>query len=154
MSLAVKKFKIVKRILSNFILSENIIELILIQYWKLLPKNKILLECIDINKINWAFLSKNTNAIDLLKKQIEYENTLSKKEYDNLRYFKKIDWDYLSNNKNAITLLENNLDKIDWDELSSNINAIHILENNLDKINWEALSQNPSIFEDEPMPIV
>lgn len=52
MSLAVKKIKIVKRILSNSILSANIIELILIQYWNLLPKKKILLDCVDYNKIN------------------------------------------------------------------------------------------------------
>ena len=37
--------------------------------------------------------------------------------------------------------------------LSCNPNAIHLLENNQDKINWYGLSSNPSIFEDEPMPI-
>ena len=35
MSLAVKKFKIVKLILNKTIFNENIIELILIKYWKL-----------------------------------------------------------------------------------------------------------------------
>jgi len=67
MSLAVKKFKIVKLILNKTIFNENIIELILIKYWKLLPKNKILLEWIDINKLNFFYLSLNINAIDLLK---------------------------------------------------------------------------------------
>ena len=85
---------------------------------------------IDINKIDWEFLSRNPNAIHLLEQNLN-----------------KIDWCWLSVNRNAIHLLERNLDKIDWGRLPFNPNAIHLLEKNLDKIDWDRLSQNPSIFE-------
>ena len=80
---------------------------------------------IDINKLNWVFLSKNPNAIHLL------ENNLD-----------KINWTFLSENP----ILENNLEKICWYELSKNPNAIEILKNNIDKIIWSAISENPNIF--------
>ena len=38
--------------------------------------------------------------------------------------------------------------------LSTNPNAIDLLKNNQDKIDWYSLSSNPSIFEDESIPIV
>ena len=38
--------------------------------------------------------------------------------------------------------------------LSTNPNAIELLEENQDKIVWTWISRNPSIFEDESMPIV
>ena len=44
---------------------------------------------ININKINWNYLSKNPNAIELLKKN---QN--------------KINWSMLSKNPNAIELLK------------------------------------------------
>ena len=44
---------------------------------------------IDINKLNWNYLSYNPNAIELLKENQD-----------------KIDWDYLSFNINAIELLK------------------------------------------------
>ena len=56
-------------------------------------------------------------------------------------------------NSNAIELLKQHPNKIDWISLSSNKNAITLLENNYDKIDWKILSRNPSIFEDERMPI-
>ena len=85
MSLAVKRFNIVKMVLNKSMFDENVINIILKYYWKdLKNKRKVLLDWINIDKIHWGVLSKNINAVDLLKKQIEYENTLSKKEYDNL----------------------------------------------------------------------
>jgi len=48
--------------------------------------NKIIIE----QKINWKYLSANTNAIHLLEKNID-----------------KINWRYLSRNKNAIHLYSN-----------------------------------------------
>ena len=39
------------------------------------------------------------------------------------------------------------------DLLSENLNGIKILEKNQDKINWYRLSSNPSIFEDESIPL-
>ena len=50
---------------------------------------------IDINNIDWDYLSINPNAIGLLK--------------DNLD---KIDWYWLSQNPNAVELLKENPDKI------------------------------------------
>jgi len=52
---------------------------------------------IDINKINWDYLSHNPNAIHLLEKNLD-----------------KINWLQLSRNPNAIMLLEKNIDKIEW----------------------------------------
>ncbi len=104
------------------------------------------------NKINWEYLSSNPNAIELFKENKD-----------------KIDWDNLSDNPNAIKLLkerieyENSLtneefdqleDKLCWTSLSRNSNAIDLLKENQDKINWRSISYNPSIFEDEPIPII
>ena len=58
---------------------------------------------VGVDKINWEWLSKNPNAIQLLEKN-----------------FDKIDWETLSLNLNAIDLLERNFDKIYWNNLSSN----------------------------------
>ncbi len=84
---------------------------------------------IDINRIQWDYLSLNPNAIKLL---IENKD--------------KINWDYLSENPNAIELLKENQNKIDWFNLSRNPNAIKLLKENQDKIDWWAFSQNPNIF--------
>ena len=93
MSLAVKRFNIVKIILNKSIFDENVIQIILKYYWKdLKNKRKVLLDWIDIEWLSWDALSVNPNAMDLF-------------------------------------------------------------ENNQDKINWSWLSKNPSIFEDEPMPL-
>ena len=86
---------------------------------------------IDVNKLNWNELSRNINAIELLKSNPD-----------------KIDWELLSMNKNAIELLKENPDKINWDILSLNLNpeAIELFKENQDKINWKYLSINPLIF--------
>ena len=55
---------------------------------------------IDVDEIDWYFLSHNPNAISLLERNLD-----------------KIEWDCLSLNPNAIHLLEKNFDKIDWGEL-------------------------------------
>tara|TARA_Y100000389_G_C17466086_1_gene525677 strand:+ start:3097 stop:3294 length:198 start_codon:yes stop_codon:yes gene_type:complete len=65
MTCATKQLNIVKNILNYTIFSENIIELILIQYWDFLPKQLILLDWININNLNWSSLSSNINAIKL-----------------------------------------------------------------------------------------
>ena len=62
-----------------------------------------LLDWIDINNLNWAYLSTNPNAIPLLEKNPD-----------------KIYWDRLSTNPNAIHLLEENPNKILWTYLSKN----------------------------------
>ena len=78
-----------------------------------------LLSWIDIQLLNWTWLSRNPNAIMLLEENID-----------------KIDWYWLSLNPNAISLLEENIDKINWHCLSENPNAIGLLEQNMNKINW------------------
>jgi hypothetical protein len=55
------------------------------------------------NKIDWALLSRNPNAIEIL-----------------VANKKKINWSSLSRNPNAIDILEANQDKIDWKEISLN----------------------------------
>ena len=84
---------------------------------------------IDIDKIDWDYLSENPNAIELLKENQD-----------------KINWNHLSKNPNAIELLKENQDKIDWGTLSLNKNAIELLKENQDKIDWGNFSKNPNIF--------
>jgi len=84
----------------------------------------------NIQKVNWAYLSKNPNAIELLKANP-----------------KKIDWTYLSSNPNAIELLKENPRYINWYNLSANPNAIELLRANPKMINWHNLSGNPSAIE-------
>ena len=77
---------------------------------------------------------------------------------------KRIDWDALSQNPNAIELLEQYQNKTRWDYICLNPNAINLIKKHMEyiqsnneeyyKINWNLLSSNPSIFEDESMPII
>jgi hypothetical protein len=72
------------------------------------------------DKIVWFYLSKNINqyAINLIKKRIEYEKTLTRLKYNNLNHIDKINWFWLSFNPNVINLLKYNQDKIYWELLS------------------------------------
>ena len=114
--------------------------------WESLSQNPNAIELLKHNKneIIWHSLSTNPNAIDLLKQRIEYENNLTKTQYNNLTYLDKIDWDELSANTNAIELLTNNQDKINWIILSRNPNAIDLLANNQHEIDWAFLASNPN----------
>ena len=101
---AIKKFNIVRLLLSKSIFDDNVIHCILTYYWKLLDnKRKVLLPWITINKLYWNKLSRNPNAIDILKVNED-----------------KIDWSNLSKNPNAIKLLEANKDKIQWISIYKN----------------------------------
>ena len=111
-------------------LPKEIRSTILNKFIEILPTKYVLLDWIRINDLDWIWLSKNPNAIDLLK--------------DNI---KKIDWDALSLNPNAIELLEKYPVRIDWKFLSENPNAIDLLKINQKRINWNALSANPAIFK-------
>ena len=68
------------------IISSNIIK----PYYKLL-------DWINIDNLNYDYLSYNPKAIDLLRKNKD-----------------KINWKLLSRNPNAIEILNQNQDKIDW----------------------------------------
>ena len=65
-------------------------------YWK--KKN-------NLDKVNWEWLSQNTNAIHILEKKLD-----------------EVNWNNLSSNPNAIPILEKNLTKVDWFVLSENPN--------------------------------
>ena len=80
-----------------------------------------------VYKINWSTLSRNPNAIDMLK-----ENP------------KKIDWVWLSANPNAIELLQSKSENIHWPYLSMTPGAIELLKAKRGKIDWNYLSKNPN----------
>ena len=89
------RLKVIKIFLNKIpILNDNLINLILKEYWNLLPKKKILKNLIPLSKLDWDNLSSNKNAINLLKNNP-----------------KKINWYFLSGNINAIDLLKKKLKK-------------------------------------------
>ena len=95
------------------------------------------------NQLAWDYLSKNKNPeiIEFLRERIEYENSLSKEEYNSLG-INIIDWKYLSlnsRNKSIINLLKEYPEKIDWRNLSMNENAIELLKANPEKISWNLI---------------
>ena len=121
-----EKFNVVKIILNKSIFDENVIHMILKYYWQLLDKRKVLLDWIDIHKLEWDSVCLNPNAIDLLENNID-----------------KINWSALCCNPNGINLIETELkeDELNEDEyynfwfgLTQNPNAIEILLKNKNKI--------------------
>ena len=118
-------------------------------HWKFISSNPNAIDLLLDNKhkIHWDELCNNPSAIDLIKERIEYENSLTTKEYNDLDLEDKINWNNLSANPNAIDLLKKNYDKINWVELSANPNAIDLLKKNYDKINWVELSKNPNAID-------
>jgi hypothetical protein len=124
------------------------------------------------DKQNWYALSKNENAVEILKKEmIKKKSKIIWRELSGnpnseiLIYLKnnpsKINLNSLYNNRNPDVLNFTGLDKnkwkflhfnyeeqsnldnsIDWYELSKNKNAISILKKNPDKIKWKYLSYN------------
>ena len=121
-----------------------------------------LLDWIDINKLYWDGLSRNPNAIDLLKNNLDkvciicllvnpnvldiihlIDVTLLEKC---LNRFSKSGTNRLFRNINVIKLLKNYPDKIDWCSLSSNPDAVKILKNKYpERINWDCLTLNINI---------
>jgi len=97
----------------------------------------------DNPNILWRTLSSNTNknAIDLLRKRMNYENSLTKKRYHNLNMYHMINWDIVSKNPNAIEVIK---ERIKYQNLPVNIDRLRDI--NEGQINWKALSTNPSIF--------
>ena len=97
----------------------------------------------DNPDILWRTLSSNTNkeVIDLLRKRMNYENSLTKKRYHNLNMYHMINWDIVSKNPNAINLIK---DRIVYQNLMVNFDRLKGI--NESQINWKALSTNPSIF--------
>lgn len=105
-------------------------------------------------KIDWFYLSSNTEAIHLLEAELLNEEN-------------RVDWDELSKNPEAIHLLEAQVHlesnfvkdeiplvssfktnyKIHWPNLCTNPNAIPLLEAHLDKIHLSSLCLNANILE-------
>jgi len=58
-----------------------------------------------LNKISWHYMSKNQNAIELLRDRIKYEKSLGQEKYNSLQ--NRIDLTYSLGgcNKNAVILL-------------------------------------------------
>lgn len=88
----------------------------------------------ESNYLNWSELSKNPNAISILKK---YNN--------NINYFE------LCKNNNGLDIIKENFNKINtnvgWQALSTNLNAIELLKNNKENIYWNELSENSNAIE-------
>ena len=121
--------------------------------WANLSKNPNAIELLKENplKIDWYQLSANENAIELLEAEL-LEAKL--KKYPNNR---KINWYQLCANPKAIKLLKNELKEkpndyenyIVWEQVSRNPKAIKILKENKNKIVWSAFSENPNACEFE-----
>ena len=79
-SIANNQFNVVRHILNKSQFDEHIIYIILTYYWKTLDKPKVLLDWIDINNLDWYWLSVNPNAIHLLE---------NNKDKINWKYFSK-----------------------------------------------------------------
>jgi hypothetical protein len=76
----------------------------------------------ETNKINWNYLSSNSNLIELIKKDKNIWDT-SESEIDILKKIKRnCIWGYLSANPNAIVFLKDNQDNIYWPEFLKNPN--------------------------------
>ena len=105
----------------------------------------------NLRRINWGYLSRNSNAISILEANPE-----------------KINYSELSYNTNCFELnhlLEANLDNplvvIDWLSLSFNSDprSITLLKKYADKINWNYLSYNTNelafnILEEHPLAVI
>ena len=149
-SIACKKFKIVNLLLKRSIFNDDIIKVILTHYWNIVDsKRKVLLPWIELDKLSWFGLSRNPNAIQLLRDNIDKiywsELSLNENAISLLREnYSKIDWNNLSMNTGAIDLLRNNRHKINWYNLSMNSNAIDLLRENVDKISWLLICYNPN----------
>ena len=117
---------------------------------------------IDVNKLNWYYLSKNPRAIQLLIKNPD------KIDFSALAYnpnVNEIIHELINNNQNFcfnlnkdflklislksdnINFLNSIINQLDWSQLSLNPYAIKILNKNRDKINWSHLSLNPNAIE-------
>jgi len=120
-----------------------------------------LLDWVDINKLCWKGLSRNPNAIDLLKQNLDKINIIELLDNSNildiihlinttllekeLNYFSNSPLTHTISNINAIELLKKYQKKICWYDLSSNPYAVQILKNKYpNKIDWDFLSMNRS----------
>jgi hypothetical protein len=69
-------------------------------YWYSLSGNPEAIPILDKNrdKIVWSIFSENPKAGELLKNRVEFEDTLTKKKYDEISDYNKLNWNYLAKN--------------------------------------------------------
>ena len=117
-------------------------------------------------KLDWYQLSRNENAIKIIKEHILFEDTIPLEIYNDLHSSNKIDWGGLASNPNAMPIIIRFIERyiqyedIDdeehpyyryaqhfddiWRNLSKNPKAAkYLYENYRRKINWRAFSENP-----------
>ena len=134
-------------------LPDDVYRTIVEQYKTIFKIKYVLKDWIPLEKLNWWFISKNPNYIDLLEENPDYINWTWLSENPSPEAIEllkanpnNINWYFLSKNTNteAIELLKANPTKIDWDQLSENTNpeAIKLLKANTYKINIQNLSEN------------
>ena len=69
--MATNQFYVVRSILNKTMFDENVIQIILTEYWKdLKNKRKVLLDWINPKQLSWKYLSENPNSIHLLLKNL------------------------------------------------------------------------------------
>lgn len=129
----------------------------------LLSTNRNAINLLEANPdiINWAFLSENENAIDIITKKIRYENnTMTIDNYIKLEerlenyeveVIDKICWNKLSGNPNAIELIKQKIKMKERMVLRISINNITTFEQLKRKVDyyisrWE--DKNPNIIVD------
>src|SRR6056300_955898 len=121
-TMATHQFKVVRSILNKTIFDENVIQIILTEYWKDLEnKRKVLVDWIEPEQLSWHNLSANPNAMELLKERVEYEDSLTTDEYKNLN--DKIDWEYFSKICDDMYILETHLFQLHSEFIGLNLNA-------------------------------
>jgi hypothetical protein len=110
----------------------------------------------QLDKIDWAWLSRNPAAMHILNdpkyyQYIDWHNIIHNENAvelvkNNLHMLGKY-WYYICQQPYLIDIIEQNMDNINWNGLSYNYNAIHLLEKNLEKINETSLCMNKNGFE-------
>ena len=83
--------------------------------------------------------------MELLKERVEYEDSLTIDEYENLS--EKIDWDSFAYICDDINILETHLFQLDAGSIGSNLNAIEYIKKYIHKTDWDALSSNPNAID-------
>ena len=141
---------------SLYVLPEDILEKIIEKYKTIFKIKYVLKDWVPIENLDWAMLSANSNAIELLKANEDKIKWLMLLENINPKAIELIkenrdtlliNWNSLSRNPAAIELLKENPNDINWKMLSSNPAAIELLKANPNDIDWKMLSSNPAAIE-------
>jgi hypothetical protein len=121
-------------------------------FWSSLSANPVAIDLLKKNKdkIDYIYLSNNSNAYELIKEYMEREFICTNtdptspeyivKECNKMRYIPDLCY---NRNEELIQYLYKNYSKyINWSNLSTNPAAMDILLQNMDKINYRRMSEN------------